>query len=183
MSAETTSQPFTYLSIPRESKEPYKSTRLYRFHRVTGQVEHVTNVDVYATGYDAIAYRPKDGLLYAMDVAADMRDKLVVINPVKGAISTHHVRDVPSEEMAFALGDVAPDGDTYVVCCGPTSPTVEIDLTRHDDYKATSTGGVPGSGGDYDWAFHPKDELLYAIDGDTGDLLRFDLHKQEQRRS
>lgn len=74
MSAETTSQAFTYLSIPQESKEPYKNTRLYRFHAVTGQVEHVTSVDVYATGYDAMAYRPKDGLLYAMDVAANVAD-------------------------------------------------------------------------------------------------------------
>lgn len=171
MATPTKYQPFIYLAAVPNRTEPYKNTELYRFHVVAGSLDPVNGLEPYASGYDALAYRPDNGLLYGMDCAAPAKDTMVVIDPTNKKIETHKVTNVPRQGMPFVLGDITDDGKTYVAGGDANASSVDIDLTKEPPVaKANAT---PGPGGDYDWAFHPKDGRLYAVDGDNGSLLYF----------
>jgi hypothetical protein len=164
-------QPFVYLAVAPDRFKPYVNTDLYTFHVVSASLSRVDGIDSYAAGYDALAYRPADGRLYGMDCSAPEHSTMVVIDPAKKSIAKVPVKDVPTQTIPFVCGDIAADGKTYVASGSAESASVDIDVTAES--VAAAPHAAPGAGGDYDWAVHPKDERLYAVDGDNGSLMCF----------
>ncbi|WP_018350363.1 DUF6923 family protein [Longispora albida] len=149
-------------------------TDLYRYDLMLGTMTLVPG-GTLAGGYDAMGYNKTDGLLYA--VSKD--NKLVVINPAAGTLVTKTIAGLPSNSSTWQLGAVTENGDYLVVTGGSTSSSAVIDL-RGEQPTATATN-PPGTGGWWDWAYHPADGRLYAADGSSGDLLYADPSKSPQK--
>lgn len=163
--------PFTYLAVGQ------KPTHLRKFFALSGDIEPVAKTE-FADGFDALAYRWKDGLLYAMSRKSNTT--LVVIDPAKGKVSTKAVEGMPSQGGTWVLGAMHPDGDRYVITgSDPNSSGAVLDLSS-DPVKATAQN-APGGGGWYDWAYHPADGRLYAVDGSDGALLYADPDRTPQK--
>jgi hypothetical protein len=73
---------------------------------------------------------------------------------------------------SYSNGDFEPDGDTYIIASGPNQPAVRVNVAA--DPPTVTALNPAGAGGWYDWAYHPQDGRLYAVDGDDGSLLHLD---------
>ncbi|MGY1436357.1 DUF6923 family protein [Streptomyces reniochalinae] len=159
---------FTYLAI---GEGP---TSLYAFDAFTGDVNK-TKVPDYADGYDALGYSWPKGRLYAMSRKSS--NTLVVIDPVAGTLTTQQVSQLSANH--WVLGAITPDGDKLVISGDGHASGAVLDLTA--DPVTALAQKPPGYGGWYDWAYHPVDERLYAVDGDTGALMYADPTKDPQK--
>jgi hypothetical protein len=146
-------------------------TALYTLNPYSGLVAKVENATPYQAGYDALALRVKDGRLYAMKQRSDT---MLVIEAATGKVLAEKpLAGMPSRGgMSYVNGDFEPDGDTYIIASGPQQPAVRVDVTA--DPPTVTELNPAGSGGWYDWAYHPRDGQLYAVDGDDGSLIRID---------
>jgi hypothetical protein len=156
---------FTYLAVGSTN------TTLYTLNPYSGLVAKVENAKPYAAGYDALALRTKDGKLYAMKRQSDT---MLTIDAATGKVLTetalHGMPDLG--DSSYANGDFEPDGDTYIIAAGAQQPAVRVNVAAN---PPTITKLNPaGAGGWYDWAYHPKDGRLYAVDGDDGSLILID---------
>ncbi|GGT53567.1 DUF6923 family protein [Streptomyces purpureus] len=159
---------FTYLAI---GDAP---TSLYTFDVLTGDVTK-TDMPEYNNGYDALAYSWPKGLLYAM--SRKEQSTLLVIDPSTKTITPQKVTGLP--ENNWMLGAVSPDGNKMVICGLPNTKSAVLDLTAN---PVTATlQNPPGTGGWYDWAYHPVDGRLYAVDGKNGALLWADPTRNPQK--
>lgn len=162
--------PYTYLAVGE------RPTSLYTFDLLTGQLRP-TKTRTHRNGFDALAYRWKDGLLYAMDRATGT---LLAIDPEKGVVNPRKTVGLPLPRNYWALGAMAPDGDHYVITSADADDKGAV-LDLSADPITVKETSPPGDGGWYDWAFHPVDERLYAVDGQTGALLYADPSKTPQK--
>jgi hypothetical protein len=156
---------YTYLAVG------VTDTTLYTLNPYSGLVAVVENTTPYKAGYDALALRVKDGRLYAMKQGSDT---MLIIEAETGKVlEEKQLTGMPSRGgMNYVNGDFEPDGDTYIIASGPQQPAVQVDVSA-DPPKVTQLNPA-GSGGWYDWAYHPKDGQLYAVDGNDGALIRID---------
>lgn len=151
-----------YLAVGR------KNTRIYRFDPVDGDTRMVEEVEPYGPGFSAMGaqYRgeTKEPLLYAVS-----EDRLVAIDVEAGTLDAHPVEGLPAGTTWYD-GDTDVSGSTLLVGGGPHDPTYSIDLAA----RRAVPGNAPGSGRWDDFAHHPKDGRLIAVEGDNGDLLLID---------
>ncbi|MCH7232563.1 hypothetical protein L0U85_17130 [Glycomyces sp. L485] len=155
---------YTYLAVGATD------TTLYTLNPYSGLVAKVENATPYKAGYDALALRVKDGKLYAMKQGSDT---MLVIDARTGRVlDEKQLTGMPERGMSYVNGDFEPDGDTYIIAAGPQQPAVRVNVAA-DPPKVTQLNPA-GSGGWYDWAYHPNDHRLYAVDGDDGSLIRID---------
>ncbi|WP_238783003.1 hypothetical protein [Streptomyces monomycini] len=147
------------------------NTQIYRFDPNTWDIELVSQVPAFSAGYTAMGER--DGLLYAMS-----RHNLVTIDPVKGGTpTTQAIQDLP--DTTWYGGDVTPDKKSLFICPDPNIASYDIDLAGHQ----ATPGNPPGSGRWDDWAYHPEDGRLYAVEGDNGDLLLIDRTQSPMKQT
>jgi hypothetical protein len=156
---------FTYLAVGATD------TALYTLNPYSGLVAKVEEAKRYTPGYDAMALRVKDGRLYAMK---QQSDTMLIIDAGTGnVLEEKKLTGMPDRGgMSYSNGDFEPDGDTYIIASGPQQPAVRVNVAV-DPPRVTQLNPA-GPGGWYDWAYHPKDEQLYAVDGDDGALIRID---------
>jgi outer membrane protein assembly factor BamB len=156
---------YTYLAVG------VTDTTLHTLNPYSGLVAKVENTTPYRAGYDALALRVKDGRLYAMKQRSDT---MLVIEAETGKVLEEKpLTGMPSRDgMGYVNGDFEPDGDTYIIASGPQQPAVRVNVTSNPP-RVTQLNPA-GSGGWYDWAYHPKDGQLYAVDGNDGSLIRID---------
>jgi hypothetical protein len=156
---------YTYLAVG------VTDTTLYTLNPYTGLVAKVENATPYAAGYDALALRVKDGKLYAMKRQSDT---MLTIDAATGKVLAEtELRGMPDRGgSSYTNGDFEPDGDTYIIASGPQQPAVRVNVAA--DPPTVTKLHPAGAGGWYDWAYHPKDGRLYAVDGDDGSLIHID---------
>jgi hypothetical protein len=156
---------YTYLAVGSTN------TTLYTLNPYSGLVAKVENAKPYAAGYDALALRTKDGKLYAMK---QQSDTMLTIDAATGNVLTEtELHGMPDRGgSSYTNGDFEPDGDTYIIASGPQQPAVRVNVAA--DPPTVTTLHPAGAGGWYDWAYHPKDGRLYAVDGDDGSLIHID---------
>jgi hypothetical protein len=159
-----------YLAVGR------KNTRLYRFDPIDGDVRAIDTVPAYANGYTAMGaqYRGdgQEPLLHAVS-----GNKLVTIDPEEGDLTDAVVDGLPSGRTWYD-GDIEADGKSLIIVGNPDVPSYTIDV----DVKKAVAGNRPGSGRWDDYAFHPKNGRLYAVEGDNGDLLHIDPAKEPMKQ-
>lgn len=157
---------FTYLAVGATD------TALHTLNPYSGLVAKIENATPYAAGYDAMALRVKDNRLYAMK---QQSDTMLVIDATTGKVlAEKKLNGMPDRNgSSYTNGDFEPDGDTYIIASGPQQPAVRVDVTA--DPPSVAKLNPAGPGGWYDWAFHPNDAQLYAVDGDDGALIRIDM--------
>lgn len=156
---------YTYLAVGSTD------TTLYTLNPYSGLVAKVENAAPYKAGYDAMALRVKDGKLYAMK---QQSDTMLVIDAATGKVLTEtELHGMPDRAgSSYTNGDFEPDGDTYIIASGPNQPAVRVNVAA--DPPTVTKLNPAGAGGWYDWAYHPKDGRLYAVDGDDGSLILID---------
>jgi hypothetical protein len=156
---------YTYLAVGSTN------TTLYTLNPYSGLVAKVDSTKPYAAGYDALALRTKDGKLYAMK---QQSDTMLVIDAATGNTLTEtELHGMPDRGgSSYTNGDFEPDGDTYIIASGPQQPAVRVNVAA--DPPTVTKLNPAGAGGWYDWAYHPKDGRLYAVDGDDGSLILID---------
>ncbi|MCH7233103.1 hypothetical protein L0U85_19910 [Glycomyces sp. L485] len=156
---------YTYLAVGSTN------TTLYTLNPYLGLVAKVENAKPYAAGYDALALRTKDGKLYAMKRQSDT---MLTIDAATGKVLTEtELHGMPDRGgSSYTNGDFEPDGDTYIIASGPNQPAVRVNVAT--DPPTVTNLHPAGAGGWYDWAYHPKDGRLYAVDGDDGSLIHID---------
>lgn len=156
---------YTYLAVG------VTDTTLYTLNPYSGLVAKVENAVPYKAGYDALALRTKDGKLYAMKQRSDT---MLVIEAATGKVLAEKQLSgmPPLGGSSYVNGDFEPDGDTYIIAAGPQQPAVRVDVAA--DPPAVTQLHPAGAGGWYDWAYHPNDGRLYAVDGDNGALILID---------
>jgi hypothetical protein len=156
---------YTYLAVGTTN------TALHTLNPYSGLVAEVDKTSQYQAGYDALALRVKDGRLYAMKQRSDT---MLVIDAASGKVlQEKELTGMPDRGgSSYANGAFEPDGDTYIIASGPQQPAVRVDVAA-DPPRVTQLNPA-GPGGWYDWAYHPHDAQLYAVDGDDGSLIRID---------
>ncbi|WP_158692597.1 DUF6923 family protein [Streptomyces roseochromogenus] len=153
--------PFTYLAVGK------KNTKLYTFDVFSGVVTDV-GVPAYADGYDALAFRWKTGLLYAMSQKDN--SLALIIDPKNKTITPKSVTGLPSQSGTWVLGAMTTDGDGYIITGSSVGDKGAELQVASEPIKAIAQN-PPGGGSWYDWSYHPKDGRLYAVDGKDGALL------------
>lgn len=157
---------YTYLAVG------VADTTLYTLNPYSGLVAKVANAKPYPPGYDALALRAKDGRLYAMKRRSDT---MLVIDAATGhVLAEKQLTGMPElGDSSYVNGDFEPGGDAYIIASGASQPAVRIDVAA--DPPTVTRLNPAGAGGWYDWAYHPNDGRLYAVDGDNGSLLHIDM--------
>lgn len=157
---------YTYLAVG------VADTTLYTLNPYSGLVAKVENAAPYKAGYDALALRPKDGKLYAMKQRSDTM--LIMETETGKVLAEKQLSDMPPlGDSSYVNGDFEPDGDTYIIAAGPQQPAVRVNVAA--DPPTITRLNPAGGGGWYDWAYHPGDGRLYAVDGDDGSLILIDM--------
>ena len=164
---------FTYLAVGTAK------TALHTLNPYSGLVAKVENSTPYTAGYDALALRVKDGRLYAMKQNSDT---MLIIDAATGKVlDEKKLAGMPDRGGAsYTNGDFEPDGDTYIIASGVRQPAVRVNVAS-DPPRVTKLNPA-GAGGWYDWAYHPNDAQLYAVDGDDGALIRIDTSANPIKR-
>ncbi|WP_149421714.1 GEVED domain-containing protein, partial [Microbacterium sp. ANT_H45B] len=169
-------------SGPVDPSSQYTNTQLYRINPLTGLRESVG--DVYANGYDALAYDPERKVLYAFESSSAGKYTLLIIDPNTGEVFKRaNLADIWDETYLgnnyFVLGSYNVETQQYVV--GSTSSRTgaySIDMSRIDVNPATGadnygvisgtsiseTPNGVGAGGQWDWAVNPRDGRTYYVD-------------------
>jgi hypothetical protein len=101
-------------------------------------------------------------------------DTMLTIDAATGkVIAETELHGMPDRgTSSYTNGDFEPDGDTYIIASDPQRPAVRVNVAANP--PTITKLNPPGGGGWYDWAYHPKDGRLYAVDGDNGSLILID---------
>ncbi|GLZ78054.1 hypothetical protein Afil01_28610 [Actinorhabdospora filicis] len=149
-------------------------TSLSRFDPMTGTVTALDDTS-YTNGYDAIGVSGINGRIYGTTRGADRYTKIVEVNPAGGVTEFPISPALTSNSTSnYDVGAISPDGTKLYVHSNSSVPSFIVNLdpaagrigTRLDQFTVKVSGL-------YDWAFHPVDGYLYAVDS-SGYLMRID---------
>ncbi|CAM5619022.1 hypothetical protein SSPIM334S_02745 [Streptomyces spiroverticillatus] len=150
---------------------------LRRFEPATGKVSAAIPNSTLAAGYDAIGYSQLSGKVYGIQRGS--LDKLVEVDPTGAVpVKTYTLSKPLLGSPGYDVGAVTPEGDKLVVYVTETRPlyTINLDPSRGAIGQVIDEWNPPEDDSDlpYDFAFHPKDGILYGV-GKSGYLMRYDM--------
>ncbi len=153
-------------------------TDVYALNLANGEMPAVQDVGIHTQNINSEGYNIKDGFFWGYNHAKkDGTIAKIGLNP-NGKWATQEFKIEGLEGFDSYVGDVNSHGHLYLKKSGSSKEVVVIDLDPSSDNYLTKirTFQLSQSLGTADWAFNPKDNLLYAVNNGSGNKYLYKIN-------